>query len=162
MPACFSLATTPASRLVLAGDVEPALGRALLAPLRHQAGRVRTGLQRNAEHLLGRRHFEIERLGDLRLEARDIVVADVPAVLAQMRGDAVGPGCDRDLRRAHRIGMAPAARVADGRDVVDVDAEPQVGRRRHDPALMSRLRSSHGVAASPDVNFGIKGTLANL
>ncbi len=34
------------------------------------------------------------------------------------------------LRRAHRIGMPPAARVADGRDVVDVDAEAKM-RSRH-------------------------------
>ena len=84
-------------RIVLAGDVEAALGGALLAPLRHQAGRVRRGLDRDRHHLVGRRHFEIERLGDLGLEARDVVVADVPAVLAQMRGDAVGAGRDRDL-----------------------------------------------------------------
>ena len=30
-----------------------------------------------------------------RLQALDVVVADVPAVLAQMRGDAVGAGLDR-------------------------------------------------------------------
>ena len=76
-------------------------------------------------HLVGRRHFEIERLVDLGFQPRDVVVADVAAVLAQMRGDAVGAGGDRELGRAHRIGMAPAARVADGGDVVDIDAEAQ-------------------------------------
>ena len=64
-----------------------------------------------------------------RLEPRDVVVADVAAILAQMRGDAVGAGRDRELGRAHRIGMAPAARVADGGDVIDVDAEAQSGTR---------------------------------
>ncbi len=83
-------------------------------------------LQRDRDHLVGRRHFEIERLGDLGLQPRDVVVADVAAVLAQMRGDAVGAGRDRELGRAHRIGMPPAARVADGRDVVDVDAEAKM------------------------------------
>ena len=48
-----------------------------------------------------------------------------------MRGDAVGAGRDRELGRAHRIGMPPAARVADGRDVIDVDAEAQMRNRRH-------------------------------
>ena len=85
-------------------------------------GRV---LQRDRDHLVGRRHLEIERLGDLRLEARHVVVADVAAIFAQMRGDAVGAGLDRDLRRAHRIGMPAAARIAHGRDVVDVDAEAE-------------------------------------
>ena len=58
----------------------------------------------------------------LGLQARDVVVADVAAILAQMRGDAVGAGLDRELGRAHRIGMPPAAGVADGGDVIDVDA----------------------------------------
>ena len=62
------------------------------------------------------------------LEPRDVGVADVAAVLAQMRGDAVGTGRDGELRRPHRIGIAPAARVAHGRDVIDVDAEAQMGR----------------------------------
>ena len=109
--------------LVLAGGVEPAFGGALGALFRHQADRVRRGLERDGEHFLGRRHFEIERLVDLGLQPRDVVVADMAAVLAQMRGDAVGAGRDRELGRAHRIGMAPAARVADGGDVVDIDAE---------------------------------------
>ena len=94
-------------RGALARDVEPALGGALLAPLRHQAGGMRPGLDRDAHHLVGRRHFEIERLGDLRLKARHVVVADVAAILAQMRGDAVGAGLDRDLGGADRIGMRP-------------------------------------------------------
>ena len=33
------------------------------------------------------------------------------------------PGGNRQLGRAHRIGMAPAAGVTDGGDVIDVDAE---------------------------------------
>ena len=89
-------------------------------------GRTRDG---DVHHLAGRRHFEVERLGDAGLEPRDIVVADVAAILAQMRGDAVGAGRDRDLGGLQRIGMAPAARVAHGRDVVDVDAEAQLGGR---------------------------------
>ena len=109
-----------------AGDVEPAFGGALSrrSGTRQAAcGRVRTAI---CHHLGGRRHFEIERLVDLGLQPRDVVVADVAAILAQMRGDAVGAGRDRELRRPHRIGMAPAARVADGGDVVDVDAEAQI------------------------------------
>ncbi len=57
------------------------------------------------------------------LSRDDIVVDDVAAVLAQMRGDAVGAGGDRDLGGLHRIGMPPAARIAHGRDVIDVDAK---------------------------------------
>src|SRR5262249_46757607 len=73
--------------------------------------------------------FEIERLGDVGLEARNVVVADVSAILAQMRGDAVGAGLDRDLRRMHGIRVPPAAGVADGGGVVDIDADTNVGSR---------------------------------
>ena len=70
-----------------------------------------------------RRHFQIERLGDARLQPRDIVIADVTSILAQMRRDPVGAGRDRDLGRAQRIGMIAAAGVAHRRDVIDVDAK---------------------------------------
>ena len=61
----------------------------------------------------------------------DIVVDDVAAILAQMRSDAVGAGRDCDLGRPDGVGMAPAARVAHGGDVVDVDAEADGGGARH-------------------------------
>jgi hypothetical protein len=50
----------------------------------------------------------------------------VAAILAQVRGDAVGSCRDRQMRGAQRIGVMPAAGVADGRHVVDVDAEAKV------------------------------------
>ena len=109
--------------------IEPALGRALLALFRHDAGGVRLVAQRDGEHLLGRRHFEVERQVGRLLDALQVVVADMAPVLAQMRGDAVAADARDDLRRAHRIGMVAAARIADRRDVIDVDAEPAAGRR---------------------------------
>ncbi len=121
---------------MLPHDIEPAFGGALRAPLGHEADGMRLRLERDRDHLVGRRHLEVERLGDLGLEARDVVVADVAAILAQMRRDAVGAGLDRDLRGTHRIGIAPAARIADGRDVVDVDAEAK------------RREGSHAVSSS--------------
>jgi hypothetical protein len=55
----------------------------------------------------------------------------VAAVLAQVGGDAVGAGRDRLMRGAQGIGVTAAAGVADGRHVIDVDAEAQMPR----PAL---------------------------
>ena len=75
------------------------------------------------DHFLGRRHFEIERLVDLRLQPRHVIVANVTAILAQMRGDAVAAGRDRKLGRAHGIRMTATTRIADGGNVVDIDAE---------------------------------------
>ena len=64
--------------------------------------------------------FEIEAL-----RRTHVVIEDVPAVLAQMRRDAVGASFDRHERRANGIGDRAAARVADGRDMIDVDAKPE-------------------------------------
>ena len=96
--------------------------RASPAPGRRHAGLC---LQRDRQHLLGRRHLQIERQVDLAAEALDVAIRDMAAILAQMRGDAVGAGLGGEPCGAHRIGMAAAARIADGRDMVDVHAEPQ-------------------------------------
>src|SRR5262249_46737490 len=112
--------------------VEAAFGGALLPTLRHQASRMRAGLERDRQHFLRCRHFEIERLRDFRLEPRDIVVADMPAVLAQVGRDAVGAGRNRHMGGLDRIGMNPAARIAQRRHVVDVDAEPDMRNAGHD------------------------------
>ena len=61
MPAAPSAATMGLQAVVLAGRVDAALGGALLALLRHDAGGMRPGLERDGQHLVGRRHFQIER-----------------------------------------------------------------------------------------------------
>jgi len=113
-----------------ANNVEPALGRALRALLRHEAGGVRLRPQGDRHHFLGGSQFEIERNGKRRLEAGHVLVADVAAVLAQMRRNAVGPASLREKRRSDRIGMRTAAGVPHGRDMVDIDAEAQGSRHR--------------------------------
>ena len=112
-------------RIVLADHVEPALGGEFLAALRHQAHGVGFGGERNPQHVLGRRHLEIQRLRDLGLEPGHVDVADVAAVLAQMRGDAVGAGLNGRQRRPHRIRPLAAPCVAQGSDVIDIDAEAE-------------------------------------
>ena len=86
--------------------------------------------QRDGQHLVGGGHLEVERPGQLALEAGDVGIRDVAAILAQVRGDAVGAGLDGQMRGAQRIGMPAAARVADGGHVVDVDAEAQMRGRK--------------------------------
>ena len=124
----------------LTDHVEPAFRGPLGAPFRHQAGRMRTGPQRDRDHVVGRRHLEIQRLVDLGLEPRDIVVADVPAVLAQMRRDPVRARGDGQPGRAHRIGMPAAARVSNGRDMVDIHTKPEM-RCVHKALALNRSRA---------------------
>ena len=91
---------------------------------------MRAEAQRDVEHRLGRRHLEIERLPDRGLEPPHVVVVDVATVLAQVSGDPVGARLDGEERRAHGIGRCAAAGVADGGDVVDVDAQADRGHRK--------------------------------
>ena len=135
--------------LELPGGVDPALGRPLLALLGHDARRVRTVLQRDREHLVGRGHLQVERHGQAGRQPRDIVVGDVAAILAQMRGDAVRPRLDRQQRRPHRIGIPRPARVAHRRDVIDIHPKPQVaGHAARLPGLIAGIASSSGGKAS--------------
>ena len=154
MPARLKLGNERLQVVVAADDVEPALGRALGALFRHQAAGVRLDAQGDVEHLVGRRHLEIERLGDRRLQPLHVVVADVAAILAQMRGDAVGAGLDRQQRGAHGIGNRAAARVAHGRDMVDVDAQPQRGHR-----VLSLSQRPSAAARLPGLTGGQRGQL---
>ncbi len=138
-----------------ARDVEPALGGDLLAPLGHQAGGVRPVRQGDAQHLLGDRHLQVQRLAAPAAERRQLVdvgVGDVPAILAQVGGDAVGAGGDGHLGRAQRLGIGLAAGVPDGRHVVDVDAEAdaagQADSLRLPGSSTGRAASSGGKASA--------------
>jgi hypothetical protein len=42
-----------------------------------------------------------------------------------MRGDAIGAGFDRGKCGAHGIGTQPSTRIAQGGDVIDIDAKAQ-------------------------------------
>ena len=119
--------------------IQAAFGRPLLALLRHEAGGMGLVGKRDRQHLLGRRHLQVERQVDFPGQPVDVAVGDMPAILAQMGGDAVGAGLGGQPRRAHRVGMAPASGVADGRHVIDVDPEAQVGLLHHSSLWRRRI-----------------------
>ncbi len=83
----------------------------------------------DGEHLLGHGHLEIQRFRDFSLEARDIGVANMPAILAQMRGDAIRTRLNREKGRAHGIRPRTAARVPHRGDVIDI--HPKAEFRAH-------------------------------
>ncbi len=74
------------------------------------------------------RHLEVQRNSDFALEPGHVFVTYMAAILAQMGGDAVRAGLDGEQRRANRIRARSAACIADGGDVIDVDAQPQTRR----------------------------------
>ena len=102
-------ATQGRDAVVLAGDVEAALGGHLLAPLRHQAGGVRPVRSAMASISSVTAISKFSGLPRRRVSrpAFDVGVGDVTAILAQVGGDAVGAGRDGNLRRAGGIGIAP-------------------------------------------------------
>ena len=137
--------------VVQSGSVEPAFGGAFLAPLGHDARGVRFVPQCNFQHFLGRRHFKVERQAGRSLDAGKVAVADMPPVFTQVRSDAVSANMRDNLCCAHRIGMIPAARVPDRRDMVDIDAEAEVtvhGQALRLPGFTASLAASSGGSSS--------------
>jgi hypothetical protein len=47
-----------------------------------------------------------------------------------MRGDTVRAAFDGEMRGAKRLRMTATTRISNGRDMIDVDAEPQLAARR--------------------------------
>ena len=79
----------------------------------------------DAQHFLGRGHFQVQRLVNLGHDPVDVPICDVPPILAQVRGDSIGTCPGGSMSGSNRIGMWSAARGPDRRDMIDVDAEAQ-------------------------------------
>ena len=74
-------------------------------------------------HLIGGGHLEVERAAHRLAQHAHVAVLDVPAILAQVDGDAVGARELAQRSRPHRVGVARAACLPQRRDVVDVHVE---------------------------------------
>ncbi len=114
----------------LAVHVEAAFGGDFLTALGNEHHQLRLDVAGDLDHFIGRGHFEIEfDVGELD-EAAHIIVLDVPTVFTQMHSDAVGPtevGFDGG---PDGVGLVGSPGLADGGDVVDVDAELDHGIQR--------------------------------
>jgi hypothetical protein len=71
-----------------------------------------------------RAKLEVHERVDRALQRADVGVLDVPPVLAQVGRDAVGATAFARFRRARGIGLVGLARLAQRRDVINVDVEP--------------------------------------
>jgi hypothetical protein len=144
--------TMPASRRrvtarragLLRDDVEAALGRDLVAALGDQHRHLGTQGARDADHLVGRGHLEVEL--DVRelAQAPHVLVLDVTPVLAQVHGDAVGAAEVRLDGGPHRVRLARAPGLAQRCDMVDVDAELD-----HDRMPFMECRARRRAPAGP-------------
>ena len=134
----------------MSGDVESALGGDFLAVLRHHADKVRPHFQRDGEDLRRVAHFEVQLGGDLFTQQKHIRVLDVTAVGAEMHGDAVRArslggerGGEHGGLRVRGFQHLAIARLTQGDDVVDIDAEKEFGghgRARFLPSLYARRK----------------------
>ena len=109
-------------------NIEATFRRQLLPAFGHQAAGMRAVTKCDFQHFVGGSHFEIEGTVELRLQPDNIGIRYVTAIFAQMRGDIIGACLHSEIRRPNWIGMNATARIANCSDVIDVDAEPQVGR----------------------------------
>ena len=111
--------------VLLARDLQPALGRAFLALFGDDADGVGFVAQGDFLHLVGRGHLEIQRRRQDCHQPFDIGVADVAAIFAQVGGDAVSPRILGQFGGPDRVGRGAATRIAHGGDVIDIDAQSQ-------------------------------------
>ena len=137
-------------RVELPGRVEAAFRGPLFPAFGYDAGCMRAVTECDGEHFRRRRHFQVQRHGQPRHQRFDVRVANVAAVFAQVGGDAVGTRGDGGERGAQGVRMFAAARVADGCDVVDVHAEPQLRHvlRSRLPGFVAGMAASSGGSAS--------------
>ena len=79
-------------------------------------------LDRELDHRVRHGHLEIHARLHGAQQHVDVARLDVAPVFAQMHRDAVGARLLGDQSRRHGIGIARVARLAQCRDVIDVDA----------------------------------------
>src|SRR5579875_316817 len=128
------------SQMVMsAGDVEPSFGGALGAFFRDKAAGVRAGIESDRHHVVSRRHLEVERLKNLPLQPRHVFVANVAPVLTEMGGDAIGASFNGKMCRMDGIREGAAPRIAQGRDMINIDTEAYVMRHIYYPFTRSTL-----------------------
>ncbi len=117
----------------IGGDVESPFGGQLLTSLRDQADVGRRQSAGDSHHFRRDRHLEVELGAHGRHERGDIGVLDVPAVFAQMHGDAVRAAALGRTGGLDQIWVRRAARLAHGGNMVDVDAEANHRRPYAEP-----------------------------
>ena len=83
---------------------------------------MRLRIAGNRQHLFRYCHLQIHAGIQRLAQDTHVAIGDVATVFTQMDGNAVRPSLLGDKRRLNRIRIRRAARVAQGGNVVDVDA----------------------------------------
>src|SRR5207247_10165887 len=103
---------------------EAAFGRDLLASFGDEGGLIRLEASSDLYDLGCGAELEIQHGAHGRPERANVGVLDVPAILPQVDGDAVGAGALGRGRGGDGIRLVGATCLAHRRDVINVDVEP--------------------------------------
>ena len=101
--------------------VQAALRGDLLTPLGHERHLVGTNSPGDRQHFVRERHLEIDDAAHRLGQPLDIVVLDVPPILAKVGGDPVCPGVLANRRSDDRVRVHAAARLTECGDMIHVD-----------------------------------------
>ena len=142
--------------VMAADDVEPAFSGPLLPLLGHKADGMGTMMQGDTEHFLRHGHLQVQGtrlVAEQAGQAGDIRVGDMPAVLTQVGGDAVGPRGQGLLSRPYGVWRLPPTRIPHRCHMVNIDAKSQL------PGHTSGLRqpTAAGILDRQGRQFGRQG-----
>lgn len=113
-----------AKLVALSGNIQSTLSGELLSFFRYQSHKVRLDVQCDTNDLIGCTHFQVQLGGDRLSERPYIFILDMAPVLAQMDDNAVRAGVFADRCCRDGVRFAAAAGIPEGRNVVDIDAQP--------------------------------------
>ena len=150
----------------IARHVQPALRRAFRALFWDETDRMGADAQGDGQHVFRRGAFKIQGDGQPGPQCLHIGIADVAAVFAQMGSDAIGTRRLGQQRGAQRVGPDRATGVAQGGDVVDVDAKAEFAGICHGcsgalPPSGSREGATGAASGSALSAFGISRAAAS-
>ena len=111
MPASARRATASSSFASCPATSSPPSVVISCAALGHEHRHLGLQRARDVDHLVGGRHLEVELDVDELAQPAHVLVLDVPAILAQVHGDAVGAAQMRLDGRPHRVGLVRAPRL---------------------------------------------------
>src|SRR5581483_11092966 len=111
-------------RVAVRDDIQPPFRRQLLPPFRNQRHHLRLDFERDPGHLFGGGHLQVELRPDRLTEDLQVPVLNVTAVFTKMDDDAVGPRQLGKHRRGDWIGLLGLSRLAQRRNMIDIDPEP--------------------------------------
>jgi len=102
-------------------DIQASLGGQFFALLRDEAGIGRPQALGKRDHRWRDGHLQIYFGLDFVPQAFDIVLLNVPPILAQMYGNSIGAGFLGKQRRFHRIRIFSEPGLAHRRHVIDIN-----------------------------------------